>query len=147
MSDKLNTMFTTSIKSQQDVQDLVGKLFSVLEPGAVFSEPVRAGDYTVITASEVTVGLGYGYGLGGSELEASDEAADPEEAAAPEFSGGGGGGHAMGRPLASIVIGPKGVEVEPIVDVTKIAIAFFTAFGSVLLMLIKMRGTVKMSAK
>ncbi|NJN54907.1 MAG: hypothetical protein HC804_09210, partial [Anaerolineae bacterium] len=35
--------------------------------------------------------------------------------------------------------GPEGVRVEPIVDATKIAIAFFTAFGAMWMALSKMR--------
>jgi len=32
--------------------------------------------------------------------------------------------------VAAILIGPDGVRVEPIVDPTKIAIAFFTTIGA-----------------
>ncbi|MBM2813136.1 MAG: hypothetical protein HW416_3895 [Chloroflexi bacterium] len=45
----------------------------------------------------------------------------------------------MGRPVGIVVIGPDGVAVRPIVDVTKIALAALTASGAVLLMLIKLR--------
>jgi hypothetical protein len=41
--------------------------------------------------------------------------------------------------VAAISIGPDGVKVEPIVDVTKIAIAMFTAFGAMWVALSKMR--------
>ena len=41
--------------------------------------------------------------------------------------------------LAVINIGPEGVCVEPVVDATKIALAFFTTLGSMLFMLGKMR--------
>ena len=53
--------------------------------------------------------------------------------------GGGGGGGASGRPVAVISVGEDGVEVEPVVDATKIALAFFTALGSMFFMLVKMR--------
>lgn len=68
------------------------------------------GAYTVITASELSIGLGFGFG-----------------------------GGAMARPVAAIEIGPSGVRVEPIVDPTKISIAFFTATGSMFMMLLKMK--------
>ena len=53
--------------------------------------------------------------------------------------GGGGGGGASGRPIAVISVTEEGVEVEPVVDVTKIALAFFTALGSMFFMLTKMK--------
>jgi hypothetical protein len=52
--------------------------------------------------------------------------------------GGGGGGVTLGRPVAAITIGPEGVYVEPIVDVTKIAIALFTTVGAMALMFSRM---------
>src|SRR5687767_12037348 len=42
----------------------VAKLFDVYQPGVVFSEPATVGDHTVITASEVYVGMGVGFGRG-----------------------------------------------------------------------------------
>lgn len=53
--------------------------------------------------------------------------------------GGGGGGGASGRPVAVISVSEEGVRVEPVVDVTKIALAFFTAFGSMFFMLARMQ--------
>jgi hypothetical protein len=38
-----------------------------------------------------------------------------------------------------ISVGPEGVQVEPVVDPTKIALAFFTTLGSMFFMLSKMR--------
>ena len=55
---------------------------------------------------------------------------------------GGGGGTAVGRPVAVISIDAEGaVSVTPVVDPTKIALAFITVLGSFLLMLGKMRRT------
>jgi uncharacterized spore protein YtfJ len=53
--------------------------------------------------------------------------------------GGGGGGAAGGRPVAVIIIDQEGVRVEPVVDVTKVALAFFTMLGSVFVMGAKIR--------
>ncbi len=39
----------------------------------------------------------------------------------------------MSRPVAVISIGPNGVHVEPVVDPTKIALAFFTMLGGILI--------------
>jgi hypothetical protein len=45
----------------------------------------------------------------------------------------------MGRPVAVIAVGPAGVQVIPVVDRTKIAIAMFTTLGSMLILLGRMR--------
>jgi hypothetical protein len=52
--------------------------------------------------------------------------------AGPGAGGLGGGGGAMGRPVAIIAIGPEGVTVKPVMDVTKVALAGLTAWVSVL---------------
>jgi uncharacterized spore protein YtfJ len=126
---------------------LIEKLFAVTKPGAVFSEPVTAGEHTVITASEVMVGMGFGSGGGAGsedvEGEGASEASDVAEAQEAEEvvgfgGGGGGGGGSFGRPVAAISIGPEGVRVDPVFDATKVGIAFFTALGAMFLMLGKM---------
>ena len=148
--DKLGVTITTS--HEQNL-NLIQKLFETARPSAVFSEPLRAGDYTVITASEVMAGGGVGYGGGGGsgpamaeaeEVDITDEIpveaiADDDEAGGEGYGvGGGGGGYSFARPVAAITIGPDGVTVEPIVDATKIAIAFFTTLGAMALMFARM---------
>jgi uncharacterized spore protein YtfJ len=78
--------------------------------------------------------MGAGYGGGGGVGQDNDEG----ETAASGF-GGGGGGTAMARPVAAIIIEPEGVRVEPIQDPTKLAVAFFTTFISMLMTLTKLR--------
>lgn len=39
----------------------------------------------------------------------------------------------MARPVAVITIGPDGVRVEPVMDVTKVAVTFFTAFAGIVM--------------
>ncbi len=115
-----------SVPDQDKANELMEKLFASASPETVFAKPVQVGDYTIITASEFRIGMGYGFGSGGG-LAAADEEGEGEEGAAQEggFGGGGGGGGAtLGRPVAAIEIGPQGVRVEPIVDVTKIVVAF-----------------------
>jgi hypothetical protein len=41
--------------------------------------------------------------------------------------------------VAAIIIEPEGVRIEPIVDVTKLGLAFFTMLGSIFLMGLRMR--------
>lgn len=130
-----------SIPNQDKANELMGRLFDAARPEAVYGEPVTQGDYTVITASEISVGMGYGYGGGGGvgpSPETEDATAAKNEVAG-YGSGGGGGGGTSARPVAVIEIGPNGVRVEPVVDPTKIVLAFFTAFGSMFMMLAKMK--------
>lgn len=129
-----------SIPDQNAANELMGRLFSASRPSAVYGEPVTQGEYTVITASEVSVGLGYGYGGGGGTGSPEAQEEEGEAESSMGFgTGGGGGGGAAARPVAVIEIGPHGVRVEPIVDPTKIALAALTALGSMFLMMNRMR--------
>jgi uncharacterized spore protein YtfJ len=134
-NEKMDQVFDRAEKSQAQSLEALGRLFDVASAETVFGEPIQQGDYTLITASEVTVGLGFGFGVGGGE------GMDDESEAGGEGygGGGGGGGGSMGRPVAVIAIGPHGVTVEPVVDATKIGLAFATALGSMFLMFSKMR--------
>lgn len=113
----------------------------------VFGAPVQSGDQTVITASEVVLGLGMGMGLGMGS--GSSPVMDTEGGATGtgQGSGGGGGGGGMsrGRPVAAIVMGPEGVRVEPILDLTQVALAFFTMFGTMIIMMGRMRRAMRRS--
>ncbi|HSG18059.1 MAG TPA: hypothetical protein VLE70_17315 [Anaerolineae bacterium] len=125
------------VSSQDKGNELLERLADVGSPGAVFGEPVESGEYTVITASEARVSLGFGYGGGwGTDSSEKDEA---ESGTSGFGSAGGGGGAAMSRPVAIIEIGPNGARVEPIIDPTKIALAFFTTLLSIFTMGARMR--------
>jgi uncharacterized spore protein YtfJ len=145
MSEQDRTFYGMSLENVAQVHDLIGRLFRVAEPGAVYSEPVVAGDRTVVVTSELSMTVGAGVGFGhsaatGGETAApggSGEPAPPPAATAGGPSakdetggGGGGGGFSFGRPVAAVVIEPHGVRVEPIVDVTKLGIALFTTLGA-----------------
>ena len=151
MSDWLDQMGISILKNQESSQQILEKFVETARPSSVFAPPLTAGDYTIITASEVYAGMGVGFGGGGgSGPEASEEPIGDqppaEQAAADEELppgsgvgyGGGGGGVTLGRPVAAITVGPDGVSVEPIVDVTTIAIAFFTTVGAMALMFSRM---------
>ncbi|MCZ7567356.1 MAG: hypothetical protein M5U01_01995 [Ardenticatenaceae bacterium] len=134
-------------KSFEEGVRIMEKILSASRPGAVYSEPVTAGDYTVITASEVTAagGFGSGAGFGQAPAPAARQQRGEEIPASREEPGGGGGGGmggggtSLGRPVAVITIGPHGVAIKPVVDVTKIVIAFVTAWGAMALTLARMR--------
>ncbi len=141
-----NKLFFMPMQNQEDGLALLEKVFDVAKPEAIYGEPVTKGEHTVITASEISVGLGFGYGMGGGAAASSSEEENDDDDAGEENGGeygvgggGGGGGGSAARPIAAIIVGPEGVRVEPIVDVTKVALAFFTALGSMFLMFKKMR--------
>jgi uncharacterized spore protein YtfJ len=136
-------IISENIPNQERANDLLEKLIDAGQSKAVFSEPVEAGEYKVITAAEVSVGLGFGYGGGGGygDMSGSDDSAAKEdgEPTVGLGAGGGGGGASVSRPVAAIEIGPHGVRVEPIIDPTKVVVAFFTTLVSMFAMMGRMR--------
>jgi uncharacterized spore protein YtfJ len=83
-------------------------------------------------------GFGSGHGFGPAPARTS-AAADPAHAAAGGGGGSGGGGGAGGRPVAVIVVGPDGVQVKPIFDVTKFGLAVLTTWAAMLMTVLNMR--------
>jgi uncharacterized spore protein YtfJ len=125
--------------------DTLGRLLSAADPARVFGEPVTQGEYTVITACEIAGGGGFGSGMGFGQPRAQSGDTSTGAVAGVGGSplegaggGGGGGGGSIGRPVAAIVIGPDGVEVQPVVDVTKIGVAALTALGAMAALSFKM---------
>jgi uncharacterized spore protein YtfJ len=136
MNEQFNKLIIESVPNQEKANEVIGRLFDVAQPGTVFSQPVTHGSYTVITASELSVVMGTGYG-GGGGVGPNDE--QGETTGSGFGGGGGGGGTALARPVAAIIIEPGGVRVEPIMDPTKIAVAFFTTLISIVMALSKLR--------
>lgn len=158
MKEEMKQTMETAAAGWRDSLGVIDKLFAVARPGAIFSEPVSAGEHTVITTSEVYVGVGVGYGSGGgtgygpqpeaAESQETESMATEEAAKAVQKppvggegygGGGGGGGYSHGRPVAAVIIEPSGVRIEPIVDATKIALTMFTVVGSIFWMAFNMR--------
>jgi uncharacterized spore protein YtfJ len=139
-----SNLLTLAEKREEQLSRVLEKIYSAAQPGAVYSEPVTAGNYTVITASEIAAGGGFGSGLGFGlpTTPPKQQGETSGREAQPTNSGGGGmggGGGSSGRPVAIIIIGPDGVTVKPVVDVTKIALAGVTAWGTMLMLLRRMR--------
>ncbi|MBI4927693.1 MAG: hypothetical protein HY835_08000 [Anaerolineae bacterium] len=110
----------------------------------VYGKPVKVGDTTIIPTAEVLTYMGFGVGAGGGHAvdnKAVDEQGEPKSMgdAGGSGAGGGGGGKTFSRPVAVVVATPQGVEVKPIVDWTKIALALLTAWGFMGGMAIRMR--------
>jgi uncharacterized spore protein YtfJ len=135
----LEEAVSLSDQAGEQVPKILEKILAAAQPGAVFGQPVDAGSHTLITASEVTSGGGFGVGMGRGPTPRPDKKQSPPAEAAPPAgrqsiggSGFGGGGGSMGRPVAIIAIGPNGVTVRPVVDLTKIALAALTALAAML---------------
>jgi len=156
MSESIDKFLQAMQENQSSSSALMDKVLVAALPGAVYSEPVTAADQTVITASEVLAGgaVGFGGGAGMSNLpkaNAPDEEMTDEAEIDQPGSGAGGGsgsvGGSKGRPVAAIIINDEGVRIEPIVDVTKLGLAFFTTMAAILITLFKIRGNILRNSK
>lgn len=101
--------------------DAFARLVDVGNVDRVYGKPIQKGDTTLIPAAEILAIGGFGLGAGSGSGPARGG----------EQRGGGGGGRTLARAVAVIVASPEGVRVQPIVDVTKIALAALTAAGFV----------------
>lgn len=124
------------LESEKESLAVMNRLLDAAKPEAVFSEPVIVGEKQIITASEINVGLGFGFGFGSgpryiTNLESGTESLQEQTG---QGSGGGGGGGAGARPVAVILIDGDEVTVQPILDLTKIALALLTTLGSIFFM-------------
>jgi uncharacterized spore protein YtfJ len=125
----------SSVTDAMDVIDLTMERFmDTASVDLVYGEPVEHGDTMIIPTAEILVGLGFGAGYGGGSSPKQEE--DGEGYG--EGGGGGGGGRTFSRPVAIVVSSPEGVRVEPVVDITKIALGFLTAAGFMTGMILRM---------
>ena len=106
--------------------DVMTRLIEAADVSKVYSEPIAHGDTLMIPAAEVLAVAGFG--IGGGSGSGPDAEGRPRSGGG---GGGGGGGRTLARGVAVIVSTPEGVRVEPIIDVTKIALAGLTALGFV----------------
>ena len=114
------------------VQSTLDKFLTAANVEAVYGSPVSQGENVMIPAAEVLSVVGFGVGSGGGQ------GSDATESRGSGGGGGGGGGRVLARPVAAIIMSPRGVRVEPIVDVTKIALAFLTTLGFMVTMFTRM---------
>jgi uncharacterized spore protein YtfJ len=148
MIDVKSRVLSIAEKASEQLPPVLEKVFAAAQPDAVYSKPVVSNNYTVITASEVASGGGFGSGAGfGPATPSSAEKRPDEEGSQAEpvntgGSGMGGGGGSSGRPVAIIIIGPEGVSVKPIFDITKIVLAGIPVWIAMLTMF---RKVLKMS--
>lgn len=116
------------------VQETMDKFLGAANVNAVYGEPVQKNDNLIIPTAEVVSLAGFGVGSG----YAFSEEQEGGEKNVSGGGGGGGGGRVLSRPVAVIIASPDGVRVEPVVDPTKIALAFFTTLGFMVGMIARM---------
>ena len=114
----------TTESSIQVVQDTLDYFLSTASAEAVYHEPVKHGNTLLIPAAEIFSAMGFGVGSG--ESGESDESSTEGASSGGGGGGGGGGGSVFSRPVAVIVSSPEGVRIEPVFDLTKVALAGLT---------------------
>jgi uncharacterized spore protein YtfJ len=122
--------FLRNVAQQSEARtETMDRLLAAADSSKVFGQPTTSGDQTVITAAEIAAGGGFGSGMGVGMMQESPGGG----------GGGGGGGGSMGRPVAVITVTPSGVQVKPILDMTKILITGLTALAGLMIVAAKMR--------
>lgn len=147
-----NTMSNTTTSMQTEntsgrsmagtMERSMNRVAATLRYDSVFGQPVERGEYTIVPCAEVAIGMGMGGGGGVAPAPADTPASEgiggtlgsqapsaSQRQSQGEGVGGGGGGQA--RPVAVIVISRSGVEVQPIVNATRIALTALTTAGIV----------------
>lgn len=107
----------------EQITESLTAVFGEASPATVFSEPVEVGDAVVIMAAAWERAGGFGFGSGYGEA--------PESGEQGGGGGGGGGGASQGRPVAVITITSDGVDVQPVIDFTKIGITLLLSLVGV----------------
>jgi uncharacterized spore protein YtfJ len=133
MTDEIST--TQSGEPGLDAfQDTMEEFLAAADVRVVYGEPIQHEDTIVIPTAEVLCVLGFGLGSG-SGTNAQQNAESPSVG---KGNGGGGGGRILSRPVAVVIASPEGVRVEPVVDITKVALAGLTALGFMIGMMFRM---------
>jgi uncharacterized spore protein YtfJ len=130
MNEIKDEVFVQAVQTPTEGMALLSKLTEAASPHAVYGQPVQQGETTVITANAMSVGLGFG--LVGFVLGRKESGQEENQQERNEVNGGGGGGgFTRARPVAVISIRPEAIEVKPVIDVTQICLAFFSAFAAI----------------
>jgi uncharacterized spore protein YtfJ len=106
--------------------EVMERLIASADVSKVYAAPIEHGERLLIPAAEVVAAAGFGMGSGTGE-----QGVRAGRARRGGGGGGGGGGSTLARTVAVIVSSPEGVEVRPVIDLTKIALAALTAAGFV----------------
>lgn len=109
------------------VSRVMERLLEAADVSKVYGEPIRHENVMLLPAAEILAIAGFGMGSGGGAAVHQEG-----EKSRGSGGGGGGGGRTLARSVAVIVASPEGVEVKPVIDFTKIALAALTAAGFVM---------------
>lgn len=139
MSESADEFLSNVAAESERRMQAMDRLMASAEASKVFGQPVISGQHTIITASEVVGGWGFGSGMGYGGPTSPEDEGSKRGGPAGAGGGGGGGGGSMGRPVAAIVVSADGVQVKPVLDLTKIGLAALTAFGAMGILALKMR--------
>ena len=135
MTDEMNT--NPPVEAGLEMfQDTMEEFLAAADVRVVYGEPIQHDDTMIIPTAEVLCGLGFGVGSGSGYGTSAEQ--NPDQPSQASGSGGGGGGRILSRPVAVVVASPEGVRVEPVVDITKIALAGLTALGFMVGMMFRM---------
>src|SRR5512138_511739 len=104
------------------------RLLDTADVGKVYGEPIAHGELLLIPAAEVVAVAGIGMGSGGAVGILREQG----QGSRGSGGGGGGGGRTFARSVAVIVASPEGVQVKPVFDFTKVALAALTAAGFII---------------
>jgi len=131
--NELESVEKSRLENQDDgaveaVEQMMGRMTAAASVEAVYQKPIQHGDTLIIPSAEVVAVMGFGVG-GGERNETQQES-----------GGGGGGGSVFSRPVAVIISTPEGVRVDPVFDLTKVALASMTTGAIILGTLFKMIG-------
>jgi uncharacterized spore protein YtfJ len=116
------------------IQDTMENFIATADVETVYKEPIEHGEALIIPTAEVVAFMGFGVGYGQSSGEDMDSGSG---------SGGGGGGHVFARPVSVVIASPEGVKVEPVFDMTKIALAGITTAAFMFSMIYRLKKQVK----
>jgi uncharacterized spore protein YtfJ len=100
-----------------------------MDASMVFGKPEVRDDVTVIPVAEVMLGLGFGSGPAGAAATPGATVDGGSDAPGAVGIGRGGGGGGRVRPVGVLKIAADGVHYEPIVDVSRIALAGIVLAG------------------
>jgi len=98
----------------------IDEMLEKMSVNAVFGQPFREGDMTLIPVA--SVGYAFGYGSGSGRMTGASSGGAGEPCGPGEGSGQGGGGGGRARPLGYIRISPDKVAFEPIMDTGRISV-------------------------
>ena len=97
----------------------VGDIPERMGAGVCFGSPIERDGHTLIPVARVSFGYGLGFGRGVGTGQGDHGHGE----GAGEGEGGGGGGGGSSSPVAVIDISREDVEIKPVQDPTRIALA------------------------